>query len=130
MANLSAARITKEYLGKTVNVTAGGTIYAGGMVAMNTSGKAVAATVSGGNVIGIAQEGATSGGKLDVRFNGIFGLNNGSGSGVAVTEANIGAKCYVGDDQTVNMTASTGTAANAVAGVVIGLDNGAVLVKI
>ena len=49
MANLTAPRNTPEYVDNTfVTVEAGGTIYEGGMVAINSSGKAVAAAVTAG----------------------------------------------------------------------------------
>jgi len=135
MAQLSADRVTNEYRGRTIELTAGGTVYAGAMVAMNTDGKAVAATTSGKDVVGIARNGAVEDGKVKVVFEGVFGLDNGTGDGVALTAANIGGKCYVGDDHTVNATATTTvgettTTNNAVAGKVVGFDGATVLVKI
>ena len=118
MANLTAPRNTPEYVDNTfVTVEAGGTIYEGGMVAINSSGKAVAAADTAGlKVIGRAENAAVSGGKVKIRM-GVFGWDNDATNAVAATD--IGKLCYVVDDHTVSIDDQTN---GVVAGVVKDVD--------
>ena len=118
MANLTAPRNTPEYADlSTLTVTAGGTIYAGGMVALNGSGQAVAAADSAGyKVIGRAENTVTSGGLAKVR-QGCFAWDNDATSGCSATD--VGKLCYVKDDHTV---AIAGTDNAVIAGTVKAVD--------
>ena len=118
MANLTAPRNTPEYVDNTfVTVEAGGTIYEGGMVAINSSGKAVAAADTAGlKVIGRAENPAVSGDKVKIRM-GVFGWDNDQTNAVAAKD--VGKLCYVVDDHTVSIDDQTN---GVVAGVVKGVD--------
>ena len=130
MANLTAPCNTPEYVDNTfVTVEAGGTIYEGGMVAINSSGKAVAAAITAGyKVVGRAENAAKSGEKVKIR-RGVFGWDNDTTDAVVATD--VGKPAYVVDDHTVTATAdSTQGATNIVAGIIKGLDeNGLVIVS-
>ena len=130
MANLTAPRNTPEYVDNTfVTITAGGTIYEGGMVAVNSSGAAVPAAASAGlKVVGRAENQVTSGGIVKIR-RGVFGWDNDTTNAVVSTD--VGKPAYVVDDHTVTATAdSTQGATNIVAGIIKGLDeNGLVIVS-
>jgi len=130
MSALSAPRNTPEYVDNTfVTVEAGGTIYEGGMVAINSSGKAVAAAVTSGyKVVGRAENAAKSGEKVKIR-RGVFGWDNDATNAVVATD--VGKPAYVVDDHTVTATAATGqSAVNIIAGIIKGLDeNGLVIVS-
>lgn len=129
MANLTAPRNTPEYVDNTfVTVEAGGTIYEGGMVAINSSGKAVAAAVTAGyKVVGRAENAAKSGEKVKIR-RGVFGWDNNTTNAVVATD--VGKPAYVVDDHTVTATAGGSGATNIVAGIIKGLDeNGLVIVS-
>ena len=122
MAALSAERITREFVGKTISVTAGADIFAGAMVAVS-AGLAYPAT-SALAPCGVAQQTVTSGGKLLVK-EGCFGFDNDTTSAVSSTD--LGADVYVKDDHTVTADAaadSAGAATNAVAGKFLGFDDG------
>jgi hypothetical protein len=128
MANLTAPRNTPEYVDNTfVTITAGGTIYEGGMVAINGSGAAVPAAASAGlKVVGRAENQVTSGGIVKIR-RGVFGWDNDTTNAVVSTD--VGKPAYVVDDHTVTATSGGSGAANIVAGIVKGLDeNGQVIV--
>ena len=107
MANLTAPRNTAEYADlSTLTVTAGGTIYAGGMVALNGSGQAVAAAASSGYVVvGRAENTVSSGGTVKVR-RGCFAWDNDATS--ACSASDVGKACYVTDDHTVQISVSSG----------------------
>ena len=102
MSALSAPRNTPEFVDNTfITLTAGGTIYEGGMVAVNGSGAAVAASdTSGLRVIGRAENSAVSGGTVKIRM-GVFGWDNDTTNAVAATD--VGKLCYVVDDHTVSI---------------------------
>lgn len=118
MSALTTYRNTPEYENnKFVTLTAGGTIYQGGMVAVNASGKAVAASdTSGLKVIGRAENQAANNEKVKVRL-GVFGWDNDETNAVAATD--FGKLCYVVDDHTVSIDDQTNAV---VAGVVKGID--------
>ena len=119
MSALSAPRNTPEFVDNTfVTLTAGGTIYEGGMVAVNGSGAAVAASdTSGLRVIGRAENSAVSGGTVKIRM-GVFGWDNDTGDN-AVKATDVGKLCYVVDDHTVSIDDQTN---GVVAGVVKTVD--------
>ena len=127
MSELTEPRNTKEYVdGTFLTVVAGGTVYAGAMVALNGSGQAFAAADSSGyTVVGRAENTVTSGGTLTVR-RGLFGLDNDTTS--AVTTAYINKPVYVVDDHTVSIAGGTNSV---VAGVCRGIDaSGDVVVEV
>lgn len=127
MAALTAARKTHRYMGDTIRITAGAAIHGGGLLATDTSGKAVAATATGRTVIGVAVHSAAAGEDVAVYRRGVFGFDNATGDD-AVTSADTGAACYIADDHTVSRTATVSNAAQTKAGTVFGLDGDAVLV--
>lgn len=94
-------------------VAASTTIYAGSMVATNTSGNAVPASASSTlKIWGRAksqQANTGAAGALTVEVEvGAFYFTNGTGAD-AISSANVGQLCYASDDQTVNLTDAAGT---------------------
>jgi len=131
MSALSEARNTREILAggihytRKMTVTSGGTVYAGGMVALGSSGCATAATSRGGLVLGRAENTAVNGGDVYVTT-GMFVYNPVSSG--AITKSNINKKCTVVDDQTVTISGGT---ADTVAGIVRDvLNDGGVVVEL
>jgi hypothetical protein len=98
-------------------------IYAGSLVAINSSGYAVPAGATAGHrVIGRADEtidnSAGANGALSVRVEqGCFKWTNSAGS--AVAQSGVGAVCYVEDDNTVASSASN----SIVAGIVVEVES-------
>lgn len=126
MSALSADRDTKERSGSTLSlpVAASKTIFAGSLVARDGSGRATpgaaATTIRG---VGRAAEQVTCGstaGAVSVKIEkGIFRWEN-SASADAIAAADIGADCYIVDDQTVAKT--NGSSSRSVAGKVFDVD--------
>ena len=119
MSALTGTRDTREIAAGGVHYTreftvaTGSTVYAGGITAVNSSGKAIPATSAGAiTVVGRAENTATGGETVRTR-SGMF-LYSPVSSG-AVTLSDLNKTCYVKDDQTVTMTGGT---AAVVAGVV------------
>lgn len=87
-------------------------IFAGAILMRNASGDLIeGATATGAFGVGVAQERLTSttAGVTTVRYRpGIHRFAN-SGAGDAITKADIGAVCYIVDDQTVARTSGTNT---------------------
>jgi hypothetical protein len=114
-------------------VAAATTIYAGGMVTLlATGGNAVpAGTASAGVCVGVADETvANSGSAGDVSVQvrrGTFQFLN-SASGDLIARADIGATCYIVDDQTVAKTDNS--AARKAAGTIVDVDADGVWVRI
>lgn len=107
MAALTADRkIISKWTGRTmaIPVAASTTIYNGALVAVNTSGYAVpAANTVGFRVIGVATKKADnssgSAGDISVQVStGVFAFKNDAD---AIAQADVGRRCYVQDDQTV-----------------------------
>ncbi|HWP52228.1 MAG TPA: hypothetical protein VN626_11080 [Clostridia bacterium] len=122
---LTSGRKTAEMRGDFVvlKVAAGKTIYAGGLVAADATGKAVPATKAASlTAIGCAEENAAAGNYVSVR-RGTFLWDNSSTD--AVTEALIGKSCYMEDDCTVAATAT----GSSVAGTVLGFEGDQVIVE-
>jgi hypothetical protein len=107
-------------------------IYAGAIVCINSSGYATkGATSTTLKTVGVAQEqvdnaGADGDKTIKVR-RGCFRFAN-SSAGDAIARADIGADCYVVDDQTVAKT--NGTSTRSVAGKIRDVDSGGVWVEI
>ena len=117
MSALTAPRNTYEIAGSQIQleIKAENTIHAGALVAID-SGKAVpAANAAGLKVVGRAEQSGGGGDKIMVK-RGVFLYANNTGD--AVTAANIGAYCYVADDQTVQASANSNAV---VAGLVRGV---------
>jgi hypothetical protein len=123
MAALSSARATRKYSWDTVpyqiNVKMKGTttIYQGGLVVLDGGYAKPGATAGSLVAFGRAEETKTNAGadgadSILVTF-GAFKWAN-SGGGDAVTDAHVGALCYVVDDQTVMITAAGKSAAGRV----------------
>lgn len=125
MAKLTADRDTLRREGDLCGFEAGERIFCGGMVAMNDAGKLVAASASGGTVVGVADEGGQPGERVRVR-RGVFCFANDAS---AITLADIGGACVVVDDQTVGKAAGE-SASGATAGMIYDVEPKGVWVKI
>lgn len=126
MAALTKDRDTRRRDGDLFGFEAGGTIFAGAMVALDAAGKLVPASASGTIVVGVAQHGAKAGDGVRVR-RGVFNFTDAGGE-KALTRADVGTVCYAADDQTVQKEA--GTPAAPVAGLIMDVDGFGVWVKI
>lgn len=114
-------------------VAAGAKIYAGALVALNAAGDAVpASAVAAQKTRGVAQAladntgGAAGAIKASAR-RGVFCFKN-SAAGDLVARADIGASCYVVDDETVAKT--NGAGARPVAGLIRDVDATGVWVEV
>jgi hypothetical protein len=118
MCALSASRDTREIVGALNQLTVADnkTAYAGGLAAVDTTGKALpAADAAGLKVLGRFEHSAAAGEKVVIK-RGIFLFDNKSED--PVVAADIGGYCYVTDDEKVQHTANSNTI---VAGVVRGV---------
>lgn len=135
MAALTADRNTKERENKVYHfgVKAAAKIYAGSIVCLDAAGKAVKGAVATTlKTVGRAEEQAdnTSGADDAIKVKvarGCFRFLN-SAAGDAIALADVGANCYVVDDQTVAKTDGTGT--RSVAGKIRDVDADGVWVEI
>lgn len=110
MAKLTEVRNTPELhaggIKYSYSCTAASEIFAGALVARNGENLAVpAADAAGVVVLGRAENSAAAGEKIVVK-RGVFLYENGEGS-EALTQADIGADCFVCDDQTVGKIGGT-----------------------
>lgn len=124
--SLSKERETRAAVGSLIEliVADATTIYAGALVAVDATGKAVPASdASGLTVVGRAEWTRTAGSRLVVR-RGWFLYDNAT-DGDAITLAHLGSVCYVASDSAV--TAATGTY-SVVAGIVRGIEGTEVIV--
>lgn len=115
---LTKNRDTREIAGALVRLTVktGATIYAGALVAVDSTGYAVPASDAAGlKVVGRAEHQAAAGQPVMVK-RGVFLYNNKTGD--KVTAAHIGGYCYAADDETVQGAANTN---EVVAGIVRGV---------
>lgn len=122
---LTKNRDTREIAGALVRLTVktGATIYAGALVAVDSTGYAVPASDAAGlKVVGRAEHQAAAGQPVMVK-RGVFLYNNKTGD--KVTAAHIGGYCYVADDETVQATANSNAI---IAGVVRGVTTDGVYV--
>ena len=132
MTATTEGRNTPRRLGCTLSVVvhADAVLYAGTLVTLlAASGKAVAGgTASAGPVVGVATETITGDGSTATELErGIFQFAN-SASGDLIAKADIGATCYVVDNQTVAKTDNS--AARKAAGKSLDVDAGGVWVAI
>lgn len=134
MTALSAARPTKEMLGQmlSVPVKASTVCYAGGLAVANGGYAAPGTTATGLIALGRFEFNANNAAGADGAINatikpGIFAFAN-SAAGDAIAQADVGASCYIVDDQTVAKTSGTNT--RSVAGKVVAVDADGVWVKV
>lgn len=134
MTALAADRNTPAIAGtrRQFNVLAATKIFAGALVMIDANGRAAkGATATAKKGVGRAaaladnSAGANDAITVDVDV-GIFRYAN-SSAGEAITKADIGATCYIVDDQTVAKTDGTGT--RSPAGTVFDVDSLGVWVK-
>lgn len=118
---------------RALPVAAATILYAGGIVAVGAAGFAVkGATATGLKAVGVAEEradnstGANGAINVSVRKDGVFLFAN-SAAADQITRADIGATCYIVDDQTVAKTDGTGT--RSAAGQVFDVDADGVWVR-
>ena len=115
---LSANRDTREIVGALVQLTVAATktAYAGGLAAVDATGKGLpAADAVNLKVLGRFEHGAAAGEKVMIK-RGTFLFANKTAD--PVTVADIGGYCYVTDDETVQHTANSNAI---IAGVVRGV---------
>ncbi len=133
MAALTADRDTLRLEGAerfVFPVKAATTIYAGSLVVLDAGYAAPGRTATGLRAIGraearVANAGAAGAEKIEVR-RGCFRFgNSGGGDLIALTE--VGAACYIVDDQTVAKTDGSGT--RSIAGIVRDVDTAGVWVE-
>ncbi|MEG2173138.1 MAG: DUF2190 family protein [Desulfovibrionaceae bacterium] len=108
-------------------VAPGARVYQGSLVSLDSTGKAVSASISGKACVGVAHQYTEGGGIVLVR-RGIFAFANSAGA-EALSNADVGAVCYVADDQSVKKTAGTNPVAP-IAGLVMAVDEHGVWLKI
>ena len=131
MSALTEARDTREIAAggirytREFTVAAGSTVYAGGITAINSSGKAIPATSSGAITVVGRAENTASGGETVRTRSGMFLYSPVSSGAVALSDLN--KTCYVKDDQTVMLTSGTSAV---VAGSVRDVTAGGVVVEI
>lgn len=112
MAALTSARsVYQRFATHLANIGAtmdtGATGYRGGMAAINTSDKAVAASADDTlSVVGWFNDDAHAG-ELAVISRHVLALNSGTGADL-IRKRDIGKVCYVIDDQTVGLTSASG----------------------
>lgn len=140
MAALTDVRDTKKWGARphldelSIQVKAATKIYAGSLVAISSAdGYAVpGATSTTQRAMGRAEEtvdnsGGANGDKSVRVRRGVFKWGN-SAAGDAITIADVGADCFIVDDQTVAKTNGTNT--RSVAGKIMGVDTDGVWVQI
>lgn len=124
---LAADRNTKRRTGDTLSlgVAAGKKIYAGSLVARDAAGKATPGATAT-TLIGVGRAAETvdnTGGLADaVKVNiekGVFHFANSAGDPIAL--ADVGATCYIVDDETVSKTNAGGNS-QSVAGKIFDVD--------
>ncbi|WP_031438181.1 hypothetical protein [Methylobacter tundripaludum] len=131
---LSAARNTKERLGdiEEYPVKAATTCYQGGMAVLNAGyaapGTAATGLVAIGRFEETADNSAGAAGAIKARVKrGKFLFAN-SAAGDAIAQADVGAACYIVDDQTVAKTDGAGSRSRA--GHIVAVETAGVWVQI
>lgn len=107
-------------------------IYAGAMYALDSSGNAIPASGTSGaaRAVAVATADNSAGAAGDINVTGergVFLMNN-SASTDLLARADIGATCYIADDNTVAKTNNSG--ARKAAGVVVDVDANGVWVRV
>lgn len=129
---LSAARNTQERAGGVLDfpVAANTTCWQGGLAVLNAGYVAPGSAAVGLVAVGRFEEtaSAVSAGDANVRVKpGTFKFAN-SAAGDAIAQADVGAACYIVDDQTVAKT--DGAGARSRAGLIVAVDADGVWVQI
>jgi hypothetical protein len=132
MPALSSARNTKELAGNVFGlpVAAATTCYQGGLAVLNAGYAAPGTTAVGLIAVGRFEETAVavSAGDVSVRVKrGTFKFDN-STAGDAIAQADVGADCYIVNDQTVAKT--NGTSTRSRAGQIVGVESDGVWVQL
>lgn len=132
MAALTAPRNTKERAGEVFDfpVKANTTCHQGGLAVVDAGYAAPGRTATGLVAAGRFEEtaSAVAAGDTNVRVKcGIFKFAN-SAAGDAIAQADVGADCYIVDDQTVAKTNGTNTRSRA--GQVVAIDADGVWVHV
>lgn len=135
MTALTKDRNTPRFDGDLRNgdVAASTKLFAGGLVMRDASGNIVQGQTATGLVgVGRCEEqvdnSAGAAGDLTVRYRpGVYRFANSTSTDL-ITKADIGAKCYAVDDQTVAKT--DGTATRSPAGIIDGVDAQGVWVRV
>lgn len=129
---LSAPRNTPQLAGEVGDfpVAASTTIHQGALVVLDAGYAAPGATATGLVAVGRAEDSASavSAGDARVRVRrGVFRFGN-SAAGDLIAQADVGAACYIVDDETVAKTDGTGTRSRA--GHIVAVDADGVWVQI
>lgn len=131
---LTAARNTKQRSGHVLDfpVKASTHCYQGGLAVLNAGyaapGTAATGLVAVGRFEADADNSAGAAGAIKARvMPGIFKFAN-SAAGDLIAQANVGADCYIVDDQTVALTNGTNTRSRA--GIIVAVDSDGVWVQI
>ena len=132
MANATEGRNTKRRNADRVSglVNSGATIYTGTLVTRLASGGNLVpgGTASAGVVVGVAEETVVGDGVKTLEYSrGCFQFAN-SASGDLIAAGDIGATCYIVDNDTVAKTDNS--AARKAAGKIIDVDAGGVWVEV
>ena len=132
MTALTAARNTKERLGETLDfpIKAATTCHQGGIAVVDAGYAAPGRAATGLVAVGVFTESATavSAGDATARVKiGVFKFAN-SASADLIAQANVGADCYIVDDQTVALTNGSNTRSRA--GKIVAVDADGVWVLI
>lgn len=137
MAALTVARQTKRYGQEPapalheLKVKAATRVWAGGIAVLDAGylapGRAATALICIGRFEeDVDNSAGAAGDKLARVLSGVFRWNN-SSAGDLITQADLGAICYIVDDQTVAKT--DGSAARSKCGVIVGVDSDGVWVQ-
>ena len=132
MAALTTPRNTKERIGDTFGfpVKAATACLQGGLAVLDAGYAAPGRTATTLIAVGVFQDNATAVAAGDATASvkrGIFKLGN-STAGDLIAQANVGADCYIVDDQTVALT--NGGATRSRAGKIVAVDADGVWVQI
>lgn len=134
MTALSAERNTKERIGDVIGlpVKANTKCYLGGLAVIDAGyaapGRTATALVAAGRFEEtVDNTGGAAGDKTALVKRGIYKFAN-SAAGDLIAQADVGADCYVVDDQTVAKTSATNTRSRA--GKIVAVDNDGVWVQL
>ncbi|WP_234086762.1 hypothetical protein [Azonexus sp. R2A61] len=132
MAALTSARNTKERAGNVFDfpIKANTICYQGGLAVTDAGYAAPGRVATGLIAVGRFEEtaSAVAAGDAKVRVQrGVFKFGN-SSAGDAIGQANVGADCYIVDDQTVALTNGSNTRSRA--GQIVAIDSDGVWVQV
>lgn len=132
MAALTEGRNTPRRRVTAINrtVSNGVSVWAGGLAALLTADATAvpAGTANSGDAVGVFQDSVVGDGVLTVDMEaGCYRFNNSAGADL-IGAVNVGAECYIVDDQTVALTDNAG--ARKKAGVIADVDANGVWVVV